>query len=168
MKSNHKIETGRPSLCGNIPKGAEKRFTPASLESAEWARLPRARERCPVSGLSRSGLIDLSHAVPGLLVRVRSKPHAIRGAVLVSLPVLRSYLQGLQTAQAGVHVASYSPVQKCWHVESLADHVKSNARNLGADTLGDTAYCAVALAESREAASDAITKIEQAGKGVAV
>ncbi len=59
-----------------------------------------------------------------------------------------------------VHVAAYSPVQKCWHVESLADHVTSNARNLGAGTLGDTAYCAVALAESREAASDAITKIE--------
>jgi hypothetical protein len=59
-----------------------------------------------------------------------------------------------------VHVAAYSPVQKCWHVESLADHVTSNARNLGAGTLGDTAFCAVALAESHEAASDAITKIE--------
>jgi hypothetical protein len=111
-------------------------------------------------------MIDLGNVVPGLLVRVR-RPGCIRGAVLVSLPVLRSYLQGLQTAQAGVHVASYSPVQKCWHVESLADHVKSNARNLDADTLGDTAYCAVAIAESREAASDAITKIEQAGKEVA-
>jgi len=59
-----------------------------------------------------------------------------------------------------VHVASYSPVQKCWHIESLADHVKSNARNLGADTLGDTAFCAVALAENREAARDTIAKIK--------
>lgn len=59
-----------------------------------------------------------------------------------------------------LHVAAYSPVQKCWHVESLADHVTSNARNLGAGTLGDTAYCAVALAESRQAASDAIAEIE--------
>jgi hypothetical protein len=59
-----------------------------------------------------------------------------------------------------VHVAAYSPVQKCWHVESLADHVTSNARNLGAGTLGDTAFCAVALAESRQAASDAIAEIE--------
>jgi hypothetical protein len=59
-----------------------------------------------------------------------------------------------------VHVAAYSPVQKCWHVESLADHVTSNARNLGAGTLGDTAYCAVALAESHEAACDAIDKIK--------
>jgi hypothetical protein len=59
-----------------------------------------------------------------------------------------------------IHVAAYSPVQKCWHVESLADHAKSNARNLGADTLANTAFCAVALAESREAASDAIAEIE--------
>lgn len=64
-----------------------------------------------------------------------------------------------------VHVAAYSPVQKCWHVESLADHVTSNARNLGAGTLGDTAYCAVALAESREAASDAIAQIEKIVNG---
>jgi len=61
-----------------------------------------------------------------------------------------------------IHVAAYSPVQECWHIESLADHVTSNARNLGAGTLGDTAYCAVALAESREAACDAIDKIKSA------
>lgn len=59
-----------------------------------------------------------------------------------------------------LHVAAYSPIQKCWHVESLAEHVTSNARNLAAGTLGDTAFCAVALAESREAASDVVTKIE--------
>jgi hypothetical protein len=64
-----------------------------------------------------------------------------------------------------IHVAAYSPVQKCWHVESLADHVTSNARNLGAGTLGDTAFCAVALAENREAASDAIAEIEKIVNG---
>lgn len=100
MHKKHNIETGRPTLCGNIPKGQENRFTPASLESAEWGRLPRAREKCPVSQLSRSGLIDLANAVPGLLVRVR-RPGCIRGSVLVSLPVLRSYLQGLQAEQSG-------------------------------------------------------------------
>jgi hypothetical protein len=100
MHKKHNLETGRPSLSGNIPKGLENRFTPASLESAEWGRLPRAREKCPVSQLSRSGLIDLANAVPGLLVRVR-RPGCIRGCVLVSLPVLRSYLQGLQSEQSG-------------------------------------------------------------------
>lgn len=100
MKQKHNIETGRPTLAGSIPKGQENRFTPASLESAEWSRLVKPWQRCPVSGLSRSGMIDLGNAVPGLLVRVR-RPGCIRGAVLVSLPVLRSYLQGLQTEQSG-------------------------------------------------------------------
>jgi hypothetical protein len=59
-----------------------------------------------------------------------------------------------------IHVAAYSPVQKCWHIESLAAHVTSNARSLGAGTLANTAYCAVALAESHEAACDAIDKIK--------
>lgn len=100
MKPNENIETGRPTLCGNSPKGLENRFSPASLESAEWARLPRARERCPVSGLSRSGIIDLANAVPGLIVRVR-RPGCIRGACLVSLSVLRAHLLSLQAEQSG-------------------------------------------------------------------
>lgn len=60
-----------------------------------------------------------------------------------------------------LHVAAYSPLQECWHVESLADHVTSNARNLGAGTLAETAYCAVALAASHDAACDAIEKIKR-------
>ena len=64
-----------------------------------------------------------------------------------------------------VHVAADSTVQKCWQVESPADHVTSNARNLGAGTLAHTAFCAVALAESREAASDAIAQIEKIVNG---
>ena len=102
---NNNIQTGRPTLCGNTPKGLENRFSPASLESAEWGRLPRARERCPVSQMSRSGLIDLANAVPGLLVRVR-RPGCIRGAVLVSLPVLRDHLRSLQAEQSGKGVAA--------------------------------------------------------------
>lgn len=102
---HNNIQTGRPTLCGNTPKGLENRFSPASLESAEWGRLPRARERCPVSQMSRSGLIDLANAVPGLLVRVR-RPGCIRGAVLVSLPVLRDHLRSLQAEQSGKGVAA--------------------------------------------------------------
>lgn len=104
MKPKHNIETGRPTLAGNCPKGSEHKFEPASIKDAEWGRLPRAREKCPVSLLSRSGLIDLSHAVPGLLVRVR-RPGTIRGSVLVHLPTLRAHLRGLQTVQSGKEVA---------------------------------------------------------------
>lgn len=98
------IEIGRPTLAGSIPKGQENKVQTASLESAEWARLPRARGKCQVSGLSRSGIIDLGNVVPGLLVRVR-RPGTIRGAVLVHLPTLRAHLRGLRETQAGTGVA---------------------------------------------------------------
>ncbi len=61
-----------------------------------------------------------------------------------------------------LHVVSFSPVQRCWHVESLADHVRSNARNLDAGTLGVTAYCAVGLVEGREAAHRFIERMQAA------
>lgn len=61
-----------------------------------------------------------------------------------------------------LHVVSFSPVQGCWHVESLADHVQSNTRNLSEGTLGDTAYCAVGLVEDREAAHGLIKKMQAA------
>ncbi len=100
MNTKHNIETGRPTLAGNCPKGSEHKFEPASIKDAEWGRLPRARDKCPVSQLSRSGLIDLANAVPSLLVRVR-RPGTIRGSVLVHLPTLRAHLRGLQIEQAG-------------------------------------------------------------------
>jgi len=64
----------------------------------EFGRLPRARERCPVTGLSRSGMIDLSEAVKGMLVRIR-RPGTLRGAVLVHYPTLLAYLSNLQQTQ---------------------------------------------------------------------
>ena len=59
-----------------------------------------------------------------------------------------------------VHVASYSPVQGCWHVESLAEHVRSNAKCLGRGVLRHTAYCAIALTESRDEAHAVIGRIK--------
>jgi len=62
-------------------------------------RLPNAkRGRCPISGLSRSALIDLGVTVPGLLVRLR-KPGAVRGAVLVSTETLRNHIRQVREAQ---------------------------------------------------------------------
>lgn len=62
-------------------------------------RLPSAkRGRCPISGLSRSALIDLGVTVPGLIVRLR-KPGAVRGAVLVSTETLRNHIRQVREAQ---------------------------------------------------------------------
>ncbi|MFZ4765332.1 MAG: hypothetical protein ACOYMN_10300 [Roseimicrobium sp.] len=91
--------TDKPTLAGRAPVGSENKFNPAPLADAEFCRLPNPRRgRCPVSGLSRSALIDLGVTVPGLLVRLR-KPGAVRGAVLMHLPTLRGYLRDMREAQ---------------------------------------------------------------------
>jgi hypothetical protein len=59
-----------------------------------------------------------------------------------------------------IQVASYSPVQRCWHIETLPEHIASNARCLGRGVLADTAYCAITIAESHEEAREAILKIK--------
>ena len=90
--------TDKPTLAGRAPVGSENKFDAAPLADAEFARLPKPRGRCPISGLSRSALIDLGVTVPGLLVRLR-KPGAVRGAVLIHLESLRQYLRDMREAQ---------------------------------------------------------------------
>lgn len=104
MNKNKIKDDGPPTLAGKPPKGQETKFQTASLESAEWARLPSPRGRCPISGLSRSAVLDLGVTVPGLIVRLR-RPGAIRGAVLVHLPTLRAYLRKVREEQLGKGVA---------------------------------------------------------------
>lgn len=99
------LKTDKPTLAGRAPVGSEHKFEPASLEAAEFARLPAVRGRCPISFLSRSAIVDLGVVVPGLLVRLR-KPGAIRGAVLVHLPTLRQYLRDMREAQLETRVQS--------------------------------------------------------------
>lgn len=101
MKPKTTIQSdGPPTLAGNCPKGQEHKFKAASLAEAEFGRLPGPRGRCPISGLSRSAVLDLGVTVPGLLIRLR-KPGAIRGAVLVHLPTLRDYLRQQREQQMG-------------------------------------------------------------------
>lgn len=91
--------TGPAKLAGRIPKGSELHFQPASLAEAEFVRLPHPRGgRCPISGISRSALIDLGVIVPGLIVRLR-KPGAVRGACLLHTPTLREYLRKVREEQ---------------------------------------------------------------------
>ena len=99
------LKTDKPTLAGRAPVGSEHKFQPASLDAAEFSRLPAVRGRCHISFLSRSAIVDLGVVVPGLLVRLR-KPGAIRGAVLVHLPTLRQYLRDIRKAQLGKEVQS--------------------------------------------------------------
>ena len=95
------VISDKPTLAGRVPVGSENKFNSAPLAEAEWTRLPRPNGgRCPISGLSRSGLIDLGVHVPGLIVSLR-RPGAIRGACLVHLPTLRDYLRSVRESQLG-------------------------------------------------------------------
>ena len=70
----------------------------AALADAEFIRLPRPRDRCPLSGLSRTTLVELLDAgkVKGLIIR---KPGSTRGIRLIVKASLLSYLHGLAEKQ---------------------------------------------------------------------
>ena len=65
---------------------------------AEFARLPKVGERCPVSGGSRSWLVETDKSLPPdqkFLIRVRRRG-CLRGVVFVSVPKVVSFLQAVQ------------------------------------------------------------------------
>jgi hypothetical protein len=70
-----------------------------SVKRPEWIRLPRPREKCPYSGLTRSVMNELisPNKANGYKAPVRSvslrKRHAIRGVRLIHLTSLMSYLE---------------------------------------------------------------------------
>ena len=70
----------------------------AALADAEFIRLPRPRERCPLTGLSRTTLIELLEAgqIRGLTIR---RPGAIRGIRLIVKASLLSHLYDLAGQQ---------------------------------------------------------------------
>jgi hypothetical protein len=71
------------------------------FDQPTWLRLPRPRSRCPVSGLSRSSLVELvrpgprNQFTPPVEGRVLKRKGAARGIVLVSQQSLLNYINGL-------------------------------------------------------------------------
>jgi ribosomal protein S27E len=76
----------------------QQQLTEQSTPQQEWIRLPGPLERCPISALSRSSLLDLGSTVPGLITRLR-KADSVRGSVLVHVPTLRAYLESMRQQQ---------------------------------------------------------------------
>ena len=66
-----------------------------SLREAEYLRLPRAKERCPLSQLSRTTLCELIEEGKIRSVKLR-KRGALRGIVLINRQSLLDYLHGLE------------------------------------------------------------------------
>jgi hypothetical protein len=82
----------------------ERRFAPTPPGVfPEWVKLPAPRERCPISGASRSWLLDMERHGRIKIARVR-QPGRMRGACFVFVPSLLALLRGeleKQTATAG-------------------------------------------------------------------
>lgn len=101
MKENNL--TGQvPTVAGTVPAHFGQRVEVAtSTNLAEFSRLPRAGERCPVSGASRSWLIETDASLPPdqrFLVRVRRRG-CLRGTVFVSVPRLSSFIRGVAAGE---------------------------------------------------------------------
>lgn len=92
------FRTSKPTLLGTAPVGLEQRFTTvATGQLPEFTKLPPARGRCPLTGASRSWILDMEKLGKIKIVRVR-QPGKMRGACFVYVPsllaLLRSELNG--------------------------------------------------------------------------
>ena len=83
-----------PRVAGGLPPNFRSTFHESSLRDAEWLRLPLPGSRCPLTGLSRTTLIELGDSGKVLMKRIR-KPGATRGIVIISKQSLLSYIDGL-------------------------------------------------------------------------
>jgi hypothetical protein len=66
-----------------------------SLRDAEFLRLPRAKERCPISQLSRTTLCELIADGRIKAVKLRKKG-AMRGIILINRQSLLDYLHSME------------------------------------------------------------------------
>lgn len=72
------------------------RYTQVAYDD-EFLRLPKPRQRCPISGLSRSTLVELINAGHIKAKKLRNRG-SFRGITLILKDSLLSYLHGLEDA----------------------------------------------------------------------
>ncbi len=91
-----------PKVAGDIPAHLSRQVEIAtSANLAEFSRLPKPPGRCPISGGSRSWLLETDAKLPPdqrFLVRVRRRG-CLRGVVFVSVPKLCAFLRGVQNGE---------------------------------------------------------------------
>jgi len=92
---------GKPTLVGEPPPGLERRFAPVPPGAMpEWCKLPTPRERCPITGASRSWILDQEQLGRVKIARVR-QPGRMRGACFVYVPSLLALLRGELVEKGG-------------------------------------------------------------------
>jgi len=93
MKTQNKTNAGRGEMTAQkiqIPPVADAPQLPP-----EFCRLPRPKTRCPITGLSRTSLVELIDAGKVRAVRLRKKG-AARGVTLINRKSLIDFLHGLE------------------------------------------------------------------------
>lgn len=84
------------AVAGAVPPKLTRYFHSIPISGQpEYSRLPRPRERCPISGASRTWLIE-HDAMGHFLFRVRL-PGKMRGTVFVNVTKLLAYLRQMET-----------------------------------------------------------------------
>jgi hypothetical protein len=87
------ILTGKPTVLGQAPASLESRFSPVpASQLPEFCKLPSPSGRCPLTGASRSWILDMEAAGRVKIVRVR-QPGKMRGACFVYVPSLMALLR---------------------------------------------------------------------------
>lgn len=85
--------TGKPTCLGQPPPELERSFVVAPVgQLPEFAPLPAPKERCPITGGSRTWLLEHGDAGDFQLIRVRKKGK-MRGKVLMHVPSLLAWLR---------------------------------------------------------------------------
>lgn len=96
------LELPRATLercAAKFPEGVNVLVVPPSELQPEFIRLPKAGEKCPVTGLPRTTLIELlQDAGDKVKVRYLRKPGATTGIKLIPRQQLIDYINTLPTA----------------------------------------------------------------------
>jgi hypothetical protein len=98
MEIQHIMRNKKTERGGEELTATKIRIPPVSntpLLPPEFCRLPRPKTRCPITGLSRTSLIELVDEGKVRAVRLRKKG-AARGVTLINRQSLLDYLHGLE------------------------------------------------------------------------
>ena len=94
-----------PTVAGAVPPAFAHQFQSAPAPAVpEFSRLPKPRDRCPISGGSRTWLIE-HDAYGHYLFRARQRGK-MRGAVFVNVAKLLGYLRKIeaQSSEGGANL----------------------------------------------------------------
>lgn len=97
--------TSLPTVAGRIPHELSGRFQSAEPGQPEFCRLPSPRGRCPISGASRSWLVEHNGQGGNFLFTVRQRGKQ-RGTVFVDVAMLKAFLRSWQAATAAERTVS--------------------------------------------------------------